>query len=375
MSQDENSLLSTVSRLSGEGAPPDRVENAFYDLIRKKARAKGIPVSGIFELTPLCNLDCKMCYVHLAKAKPLDTGTWISLIDQAIEEGLLWATLTGGECLTHPGFKEIYSHLADRGIKSVVCTNGVLVDEDMIAFFLRRKPYEIQISLYGSSDDAYEKVTGHRVFHTVFSHMLALRDAGLRVSAAVTPSADMEDAESIMRLLHENGFFIRLNRTLSPPRSETGRTADPIGMDRMIRLEKLKREIAGLPMYPPVREEDLPPTGGPCTGTQPLISCGAARSQFLLNWHGQMNPCADFPGIVTEPLKTGFHAAWKEMSSGIVSHPGLVECAGCAYARFCDKCVARHILMGAPAGHAHPDVCEFARQAAKAGLVDLGKNP
>ena len=30
-----------------------------------KAREKGIPFGGQFELTPLCNFNCKMCYVHL----------------------------------------------------------------------------------------------------------------------------------------------------------------------------------------------------------------------------------------------------------------------------------------------------------------------
>ena len=29
----------------------------------QKARKAGIPLFGQFELTPLCNLDCKMCYV------------------------------------------------------------------------------------------------------------------------------------------------------------------------------------------------------------------------------------------------------------------------------------------------------------------------
>ena len=36
-----------------------------YSSVRKfldfKARKKNIPITGSFELTPLCNLDCKMC--------------------------------------------------------------------------------------------------------------------------------------------------------------------------------------------------------------------------------------------------------------------------------------------------------------------------
>lgn len=37
----------------------------FYKQVWEKAFADGIPISGTFELTPRCNFDCKMCYVHL----------------------------------------------------------------------------------------------------------------------------------------------------------------------------------------------------------------------------------------------------------------------------------------------------------------------
>ena len=55
-----------------------------YDAVRKymnfKAREKGIPISGSFELTPLCNLDCKMCYVHLNREQM--RGTQLLTTDQ-----------------------------------------------------------------------------------------------------------------------------------------------------------------------------------------------------------------------------------------------------------------------------------------------------
>ena len=37
----------------------------FLAMIQERTREADIPYSGSFELTPLCNLDCKMCYVHL----------------------------------------------------------------------------------------------------------------------------------------------------------------------------------------------------------------------------------------------------------------------------------------------------------------------
>ena len=70
----------------------------------KNAREHDTPICGDFELTPLCNLDCRMCYVHLAdpavKARMLTGDQWISLMGQAIERGMLIALLTGGEAMT-----------------------------------------------------------------------------------------------------------------------------------------------------------------------------------------------------------------------------------------------------------------------------------
>ena len=36
----------------------------YSELLFAKAAEKGIPLSGSFELTSRCNLDCKMCYIH-----------------------------------------------------------------------------------------------------------------------------------------------------------------------------------------------------------------------------------------------------------------------------------------------------------------------
>ena len=38
--------------------------NPLTDFMFYKAGNAGIPLSGTFELTPLCNFSCRMCYVR-----------------------------------------------------------------------------------------------------------------------------------------------------------------------------------------------------------------------------------------------------------------------------------------------------------------------
>ena len=137
-----------------------------------KAREKGIPVSGQFELTPLCNFNCGMCYVRLSpdqvKENPLLTvADWKAVMLEAWEAGMLSATLTGGECLAYPGFEELFLYLHSLGCEVAVLTNGSLLDDRRIRFFREHKPSGIHITLYGWNDDVYERVTGQRAFKMV----------------------------------------------------------------------------------------------------------------------------------------------------------------------------------------------------------------
>ena len=147
----------------------------FSDYLEDKARVTATPINGQFELTPLCNLNCKMCYVHLQpeqlSQKPLGVDQWKSLIDEAWEAGMFQVTLTGGECLTYPGFEELYLYLHSKGCQITVLTNGVLLDEKRISFFKEHPPAVIQVTLYGSDDDTYERVTGQRQAKAVIEHV------------------------------------------------------------------------------------------------------------------------------------------------------------------------------------------------------------
>jgi hypothetical protein len=39
--------------------------NKSEQILALKAAALKIPLSGTFELTPLCNMNCRMCYIHI----------------------------------------------------------------------------------------------------------------------------------------------------------------------------------------------------------------------------------------------------------------------------------------------------------------------
>ena len=159
-------------RLKEQGDKRHRSFDTLFDFLDRKAREKGIPLNGQFELAPLCNFDCRMCYTHLTKEQMkgiplLTTDQWKQLMHDAWEAGMMRVNLTGGECLSYPGFRELYLYLHSLGCEIRVLTNGALLDEEWVSFFKAHPPIMIQISLYGGDEDTYERVTGHRQFAAV----------------------------------------------------------------------------------------------------------------------------------------------------------------------------------------------------------------
>ena len=73
------------------------------DRLYKQATKDRVPLTGAFELSPLCNFNCKMCYVRRnadeaereGGVRPLEF--WLDAARQAKEAGTIFPLLTGGE--------------------------------------------------------------------------------------------------------------------------------------------------------------------------------------------------------------------------------------------------------------------------------------
>ena len=79
------------------------VEPAITEHMYRKATHRRIPLGGTFEITPLCNMNCRMCYVRLSKQEQeslralIPGSKWIELGREAVSRGMLYLLVTGGE--------------------------------------------------------------------------------------------------------------------------------------------------------------------------------------------------------------------------------------------------------------------------------------
>lgn len=341
------SLPEFLADLDAKGIYDVDREKAIMNFIARKARAHGVPVFGSFELSPLCNLDCKMCYVHLTKRQMQDVSPllsveqWKSIMSQSIDAGLYSADITGGECLLYPGFRELYLHLLSSGVRVTVLTNGRLLTDDVVAFFVKYPPELIQVTLYGSNEDAYERVTGHRAFEEVFSGIQRLKAANLKFKIAITFCKESKGDE--MQLLS----FVR---SLDVPYTFDGAWLDARAECERC-LEKFMPDISCMAAlkksemeYRAFTNDDNSGDFNDCLYDYPAeykscgLPCGGAHSSYQINWRGEMNPCPSISDVNIPVLEYGFSESWKILQNKMNEWRAPVECRSCKYEQVCTSC-------------------------------------
>ena len=339
------------------------------------AKERKIPVSVQFELTGRCNLDCKMCYVHNLDAaeclrRELSTLEWKRIFDEACNNELLFATLTGGECLLRPDFKELYLHLWNNGVRVSVLTNGILLDTEYVTFFKRYKPEIVQISLYGIDEEGYQRVTGHKGFLKAVAAIQGLIDAKVNIRVVTTPSRYMgDDYIKILRYCKEQGFPLQLGEMLLSHNRDNPQKDDYfLSMDEVFALSvgraTLYRNLTPLECTPepcgPMLEE--PRYGLVCNGGNCVAS---------VMWDGMMFPCPNaMVGGGASLREMSYADAWKHTVAAASEVIQGAECVGCPYDNVCPKCPTLR-LTGLKTGHCNPSVCELTRKLVAAGVKKL----
>ena len=372
-------VLEDLDHLGITGAQRYRAVSGYLSM---KARYADVPISGAFELTPLCNLDCKMCYVHLTHnqirkdERLLSVAEWKSIIKQAVDAGMMYATLTGGECMTYPAFKEVYSYICSLGIQPDILTNGRLLTAEMVQFLSQNHPGVMQVSLYGSCEDAYEKVTGHRAFQQVYDGILRAKAAGLNVIVSITPNRFMQDdTQQLLQTLYALNVPYVIGASTLPARPETQRDIDDyaVDMDAFFEIHRLNEEYCKtLPQSAPARTVPryIPAVRKELQGLQ----CGGAHSSFHVTWKGELCPCIPFATAVhSSMLDKTFADAWKQIREQMLTYKPPKECGNCKLREYCVTCAGEK-GMNELNGQLNPRVCEMLRKKIELGKINVDKS-
>lgn len=329
-------------------------EPMFSAYLHSKAAAAGVPVSATFELTARCNFNCRMCYVHsqdsvLCKSQEKSAEWWIELGKKAVEQGIVFLLLTGGEPLLRKDFKEIYTEYSKLGFVISINTNGYLVNDEIIELFKKFPPARINVSLYGANDKTYENITGTPAFSRVVENVKKLIDIGtdVRFNGSFT-SLNACDAEKIYNISCEMNVHIKGTQYMFPSVVAGGKYGE--NACRLSPEDAAKKRIEWLRlMYSPeefekrLRSElegvDAFELSGDAEYGEGRVKCRAGKSSTWVNYRGEMCFC----GIAGHPFSIdeyGFDGAWKKVKEFSASIRTPSKCEGCRYKNICCVCAA-----------------------------------
>jgi len=114
------------------------------------------------EISNPCNEKCVHCYRHCLNTQKgfLSVEQAKSALEQAKNLGAKSVTITGGEALLNPNWKEIIKIADELEFRESFFTNGTLLKEEDADFLLTVKNLkEVQFSLYALDEDIHDSIT------------------------------------------------------------------------------------------------------------------------------------------------------------------------------------------------------------------------
>lgn len=337
------------------------VGNEIFTLMSEEARAQMIPLAGTFELTPRCNFNCKMCYVHLKAdnipkyGRELTGDEWIFLAKAAKDAGMLWLCITGGEPVLHPEFSKIYKALSEMGFFITLQTNASVLTDEIMSLLSEYPPYLAKITVYGSNNNVYRDVCGAENGFTRF-------DAGIRkllkynipvmlVTTVIKQNKD--DLENIARYVRELKVPWIYTSAVHPSVRGAETDAKSVAIDEKSATDFMA-DVRRMVEKPAMKEN-----------SNPCDCCRGYRNSFWITWNGKMQFCSFMNEPDISVIDRTFEEAWRGLVKYEEQLRWPVECTTCEARLVCRRCAGSLAARSGSAQRVDEEFCKRFREYVK----------
>lgn len=344
--------------------------STFAGRIGRRVSADRTPLDGSLELTFRCNLRCAHCYVNeppgsrSLRARELTTLEIRHLTDEVVDRGCLWMLLTGGEPLLRPDLEEIYLYMKRRGLLVTLFTNGTAITPRIADLLAEWPPLVVEISIYGSHPDVYERVTGvPESFRRCIRGIELLLDRKVRMRLKTVPmTLNYSDMDGMRALAGGYGLEFEWDPLVN---CRVDGSAKPLDVrlrpEQILALEQREpKRAAGFRMEFERATHVESPAG--------LITCGAYLHNFHIDPYGHLVPCM----LLREPsynLRDGsFREGWDQHFPAMreQARTKAMACDLCDVQSVCDQCVGWALVETGDRESRVPFLCELTELRARA---------
>lgn len=344
----------------------ENIEVHDYQLWDKK-RQNGSLFSFDLELTARCNNNCRHCFINLpagdaeARKKELGIDEIESIADQALELGAVWVLLSGGEPLLRSDFRDIYLMLKRKGLLVSVFTNATLIREEHVELFRKYPPRDLEVTVYGITEQTYETVTACPGSYRAFRRGLDLLIEGgvklrLKAMAMQSNAHELPEIAAFCRQYTKDYFRFDPQLHLRFDRDEK--------RNEMIKAERLSPEqIVALEREDDERFSSLQHECGKLimdefadNQSDYLFNCGLGDGGCTISYNGIFRLCASLwvPGTTYDLRLGSLREAWESLV------PKVSDMRSCRpeYLQKCRSCPIINLCLWCPA-HADLEIGEL----------------
>lgn len=342
---------------------PEISYSAFAGRIGNRASAERTPLDGSLELTFRCNLRCAHCYVNepcgdrRVKEQELTAVEIRRITDEVVDRGCLWMLLTGGEPLLRPDLPEIYLHMKRRGLLVTLFTNGTAITPRFADLLAEWPPLVVEVSIYGSSAEVYERVTGVPAsFRRCVRGIELLLDRKVRLRLKTVPTGlNHADMDGMRALAAGYGLEFEWDPLVNC-------RVDGLSNPACVRLRP--EQILSLEQRDPERAAAFRLEFGKASRVAPrsdLITCGAYLHAFHIDPYGRLAPCMLLRQPVYDMRRGSFREGWDVHFPAMrrQARTKAIPCDACELHTACDQCAGWALLeTGDPEGRV-PFLCNL----------------
>jgi len=323
---------------------PEIKYSDFSQQLHNRVGSQHIPIVGTFELTMRCNLHCQHCYIppdwrSKQQEGELNLQEIKSILDQVTDAGCFWLLLTGGEPLSRPDFLDIYSYAKHKGLILTLFTNGTLITPRVADYLEEWRPFNIEITLYGATEETYENVTGipgsykhcRRGIELLLEHNLPL------VLKTMVMKPNYHELEQMKAIADSLGVQFRFDPVLHAAIDKS---------TRPISLRLTPEEVVKLEKADPVRASKWPKSLREKMTyrekDRSLYLCGAGKTSFHIDGKGRLSACISNRKPAYDLKKGSFKDGWEIYLPKITSveYSDGFKCGGCPIRFTCAQCPA-----------------------------------
>ena len=320
-----------------------------------------------YAVTRKCNLKCRHCYSDAMDSRAADELSTIEakgLLDDLAKWGIKLLIFDGGEPLCRDDFFDIVRYASEKGMRTVVGTNGILIDVEVADRMKSAGVQAVQVSIDGANPSSHDSFRGEDgAFYKAMQGVEACKKAGLPFQLGmVIRRQSLPEISDMLKLAVESGasaaeFFdlVQVARVRRECREEILSRSERRNVIEL--LAEAQRDcpivirLPGCPMYPLIiKQRDIQPKHFPA----PLLrripyydrgcAAGMPSGYVTILPNGDIIPCMLLQVKLGNIREESIIRIWEDspVLAKLRSRELLEgECGKCAHRDICAGCRGR----------------------------------